>query len=471
MGDVLDELGAVVGADHVLRDDAALARYLVDERRLYEGRARAVVRPADTAAVAAVVQACRRHAVPMVPQGGNTGYCGGATPDASGAAVVISLERLNRVRAVDARGFTMTAEAGVVLEQAQAAAAAQGRLFPLAMGSQGSCQIGGNLSTNAGGLAVLRYGTARELVLGLEVVLPDGRVLDALRALRKDNTGYDVKQLFLGAEGTLGIITAAVVKLFPATPERATAWAEVRDVDAACELLGTVRERTGDAVTTFEYLSGDSLALVREACPELRVPSPPASAHCVLVECTAVGEGGTALLERTLAEGLEAGAVRDAAVAASEAQRRAFWAVRERIPEAEKRLGGSVKHDVSVALGDVPAFVARAREAIGAGWPDARPSVYGHVGDGNVHFNVLAPPGTDGAAFRAGHADAVSDTLHDLAHAMGGSFSAEHGVGRLKRDLLGRYAGEVELDLMRTLKAALDPQGLMNPGKTVPGAG
>lgn len=469
MAGVVDDLTAVVGDRHVIRDDERLARYLVDERRLYHGRARAVVRPADTGELARVVALCHRRRVPVVPQGGNTGYCGGATPDESGEAIVVSLERLNRVRAVDARGFTMTLEAGVLLADAQAAAARHGRLFPLAMGSQGSCQIGGNLSTNAGGLAVLRYGTARELVLGLEVVLPDGRVFERLRALRKDNTGYDLKQLFLGAEGTLGIITAAVVKLFPRVAGRATAWAEVRDVDAACALLGLARERTGDAVTTFEYVSGDSLELLATALPEVRVPARPGAPHCVLVECAAPDEHGASLLERTLAEGFEDGTVLDAALAANDTQRDAFWAVRERIPEAEKRLGGSIKHDVSVPLGDVPAFVALAREQLAAHWPAARPSVYGHVGDGNVHFNLLAPADEDPEAFRAAHAPAVSECLHDLAASMGGSFSAEHGVGRLKRELLGRYASGVELDLMRTVKAALDPLGLMNPGKTVPG--
>ncbi|MGR8919908.1 MAG: FAD-binding oxidoreductase [Gammaproteobacteria bacterium] len=464
---LLAALAAAAGADALLVDEVDTERYLVDERRLYRGRALAVVRPATRAAVAEVVRVCAAARVPMVPQGGNTGYCGGATPDASGTQLVLSLERLNRVIEVDAVNASMTLEAGVVLATAQAAAAAAGLLMPLSMGSEGSCQIGGNLATNAGGLAVLRYGTARELCLGLEVVLPDGSVLEQLAGLRKDNTGYDLARLFIGAEGTLGIITAATLKLFPRPRARATVFAAVSDAPAACALLARLRAAVGDGVTTFEYLSAAALEHALRATGE-RAPLDTAAGHFVLVEWVGFDDadmdGRAAAL---LAPWFEAGLVCDAVVAANEAQRAALWRLRESVPAGEKLAGGSVKHDVSVRIGDVPALIEAAGARIAAGWPAARLSVYGHVGDGNVHFNVLAPAGADADEFRARHAAAISEAVHDAAAALGGSFSAEHGVGQLKRAALASYAGGARLAAMAAVKAALDPHGLMNPGKVL----
>ncbi len=444
-----------------------MTAYAVDERGIYRGRPLAVARPASTSEVAAVVRACRAHGVAIVPQGGNTGYCGGATPDDGGRQLVLSLERLDRVLDVDPVAATLTVQAGVTLSAAQQAAAARDMLFPLAMGSQDSCQIGGNLSTNAGGLAVLRYGNARDLALGLEVVLPDGRVLDELRGLRKDNTGYDLKQLFIGAEGTLGVITAATLKLYPRVTAGVTAFTAVSDPAAACSLLTRLRGRIGDNVTSFEYLTAAALALVTRAFPDLHVPVAKDSEHFVLLECSATGEEGRQGLEAALARLHEEGLLGDAVIAQDERQRRALWALRERVPAAERHLGGSVKHDISVSQGDLATFLERAADAITARWPRARLSVYGHFGDGNVHFNVLAPADADAVDFRARHAAAISDCVHAAASALGGSFSAEHGVGQLKRDLLARYTDPVALDLMRTLKRALDPDGLMNPGKVL----
>jgi FAD/FMN-containing dehydrogenase len=458
---VLHELSAIVGADHVLLGEDC-ARYDIDERRLYQGRARAVVRPANVDEVSRVVACCAAQRVAMVPHGGNTGYCGGATADASGSQVVISLERLNRVLAVDAEACTITLEAGVVLAAAQAAASAQQRLLPLAMGSQGSCQIGGNLSTNAGGLAVLKYGTTRDLTLGLQVVLPDGRVLNQLSCLRKDNTGYDLKQWFIGAEGSLGIITAAVLKLYPQA-QRNCAWLSIGNAADALPLLSALRAMSRDGVTSFEYMSGEALALLTLAMPEL---SPPVAAeHHVLVEMLC--EEGDETLERALIHAHEDGLVDEVVVAQNESQRRHLWHLRESIPRAEKLLGGSVKHDVSVPLGEVGQYVMAARAAVLARWPQARLSVYGHVGDGNVHFNVLAPADVDAEQFKTGAGEAISEVVHDLAHAMHGSFSAEHGVGVLKRTMLQRYGDPVALALMRQLKTSLDPLNLMNPGKLV----
>ncbi len=443
-------------------------KYLVDERRLYRGRAAAVLRPASTQELSSAVAWCHAHRVAMVPQGGNTGYCGGATPDESGREAVISLERMQLVRRLDPGAFALTIEAGATLADAQRAAAEAGLLFPLSMGSEGTAQVGGALSTNAGGLAVLRYGTARDLVLGLEVVLPDGRIWDGLRALRKDNTGYDLKQCFIGAEGTLGIISAAVLKLYPAQNQRETAWLAIDDLDAACRVLAQLRRSLGDALTSFEYVSEASLAMVLAQVPDTVAPPVAAPAY-LLVELAAAG-AGTRLredFESALGACVDAGSVKDAVIAQSEAQRRAFWRLRETIPAAEKLLGGSIKHDVSVQIDRLPTLERDARAAVLARAPAARLSIYGHVGDGNLHFNVLAAPGADAEAFKQGHAAAVSALVHEAAARLGGSFSAEHGVGKLKRELLQDVEGAVAIDLMRRLKHALDPLGLMNPGKVL----
>jgi len=462
----LARIANVVGPRGIVAP-ADAAPLLRDERGLYRGAAALVVRPASVDECANVVRVCNDARIGVVPQGGNTSYCGGATPfDSERRQILLSLARMNRVREVDDVGFTMTAEAGVVLARAQDAARERGLKFPLSMGSEGSAQIGGALATNAGGLAVLRYGTMRELVLGLEVVLPNGEVLSELKGLRKDNTGYDSKALFLGSEGTLGVITAAVLKLFPEPRAVATAWLAVASVDAACRLLGRARRESADQVVSAEYVSRRSLELVLRHVEGAREPLGSTAEHYVLLEL-ASGDDDEALrtkLTRVLAAGLEAGEIVDGTIAESEAQRRSLWLLRERVPEAERRDGGSVKHDVSVRIGLIPEFIARAEPALER-VASHRLSIYGHIGDGNLHFNVLPPAGEGIDAFRAGHGDAFSTCVHDLAAALGGSFSAEHGVGILKVGELARYESPTALALMRTLKAAVDPHGIMNPGK------
>jgi D-lactate dehydrogenase (cytochrome) len=461
----LERIASIVGPRGVLAG-ADAAPLLRDERGLYFGSAALVVRPASTDECAAVVRVCHEARIGVVPQGGNTGYCGGATPFDADRQILLSLTRMNRVREVDPVGFTLTAEAGVVLARAQEAARAVGLLFPLSMGSEGSAQIGGNVSTNAGGLAVLRYGTMRDLVLGLEVVLPNGDVLAELKGLRKDNTGYDCKGLFLGAEGTLGVVTAAVLKLFPEPRTRATAWLAVASVAAACALLGRARRESGDQVVSAEYVSRRSLALVLCHVEGARDVLESPAAHYVLLELSSADEDDVlrSKLERVLEAGLASGEILDGTIAASEAQRRALWLLRERVPEAERRDGGSVKHDVSVRIGRIPEFVARAEAALERIAPH-RLSIYGHIGDGNLHFNVLPPAGEGIEAFRDGFAQSLSACVHDTAAELGGSFSAEHGVGVLKLHELARYKSPAALALMRALKHALDPHGIMNPGK------
>jgi FAD/FMN-containing dehydrogenase len=461
----LERIAAIVGPSGVVAPDAA-APLLRDERALYRGAAALVVRPASTEECAAVVRVCHDARLGIVPQGGNTGYCGGATPFDGERQILLSLARMNRMREIDSAGLTMTAEAGVVLARAQEAAREHGLLFPLSMGSEGLAQIGGALSTNAGGVAVLRYGTMRDLVLGIEAVLPNGDVLSELKALRKDNTGYDLKSLFVGAEGTLGVVTAAVMKLFPTPRSRATAWAAVASVAAACRLLGHARCESGDEVVSAEYVSRRSLELVLRHVEGARDPLGAPAGHYVLLELASADADDTlrARLVRALEAGLAAGDVRDAVVSESEAQRRSLWQLRERVPEAERRAGGSVKHDVSVRISRLPDFIARAEAELGKIAPH-RLSIYGHIGDGNVHLNVLPPAGESIEAFRAAFGETFSERVHDLAAGFGGSFSAEHGVGLLKKRQLERYESPAALELMRAVKAALDPHGIMNPGK------
>ena len=404
----------------------------------------------------------------MVPQGGNTGLCGGATPLVDGAAVVISLARMNRIRALDADNDTLTVEAGCTLAAVQEAAQAAGRLFPLSLASEGSCLIGGNLSTNAGGVQVLRYGNTRELVLGLEVVLPDGRVWDGLRGLRKDNTGYDLKQLFIGAEGTLGIVTAAVLKLFPAIRSRATAWVAVPDPRAAVRLLGMLRAACGERVSAFEIVGRTALGLVLQHIPGARDPLAGAPAWSVLVELSDpdVDAPLDAQLQAVLGEACAQGLAADAAVAASAAQAQALWALREDISEAQRIEGVSIKHDVSVPVSRIPEFLERAGAALAARWPDVRVVAFGHIGDGNLHYNLSKPAADDNAAFIARTAE-VNRIVHDLVCELGGSISAEHGLGQLKREEVLRYKPALEMELMRRVKQAFDPAGLMNPGKVL----
>jgi FAD/FMN-containing dehydrogenase len=462
----LERIATIVGPSGVVAAEDAVP-LLRDERGLCRGAAALVVRPASTEECAAVVRVCHDARIGVVPQGGNTGYCGGATPfDGERREILLSLARMNRVREVDAVGFTMTAEAGVVLARAQSAAREQQLLFPLSMGSEGSAQVGGALSTNAGGLAVLRYGTMRDLVLGLEVVLPTGEVLADLKGLRKDNTGYELKSLFLGAEGTLGVITAAVLKLFPQPRARATAWLAVANVAAACRLLGRARHESGDQVVSAEYVSRRSLELVLRHVEGARDPLGSQAEHYVLLELASADADDMLheKLTRVLETGLAAGEILDGTLAESEAQRRSLWLLRERIPEAERRDGGSVKHDVSVRIARIPEFMARAEPELQRIAPH-RLSVYGHVGDGNLHFNVLPPRGQGLDTFRTEHGATVSNCVHDIAASLGGSFSAEHGVGILKTSELARYESPVALSLMRSLKRTLDPHGIMNPGK------
>lgn len=468
MDPFLQSLVDAVGPAGLLTDSAAMAPYLTDWRGRYHGSARAVVRPANVADVAAVVRACAAAGVPIVPQGGNTGLCGGATPLPDGRALVISLGRLNRIRAIDTDNNTICAEAGCTLAAVQAAAAEAGRLFPLSLASEGSCEVGGNLSTNAGGVQVLRYGNARELALGLEVVLADGRIWDGLRGLRKDNTGYDLKHLFIGAEGTLGIITAAVLKLFPAIRTRATAWVAVSDPASAVMLLGRLREACGERVTAFEIVGGSALELVLAHIPGARAPLVEPAQWSVLIELSDAASAAAldAALEQVLAAAIEDGLVSDAAVAGSLAQAKALWALRENISEAQRIEGISIKHDVSVPVSRIPEFLDRAGRALAAVWPDVRVVAFGHIGDGNLHYNLSKPVAGENAAFIARTAE-VNRIVHDLVAGLGGSISAEHGLGQLKRDEILVYKSALEIELMQAVKCALDPKGLMNPGKVL----
>jgi len=459
----LKRIEAVVGPRGMLgRGDAE--PLLRDERGLYTGAAAAVVQPASTEECAAIVEICNAARLSIVPQGGNTGYCGGATPFDAQRQILLSLVRMNRVLAIDPVGYTMTVEAGVILADAQAAAEADGLLFPLSMGSEGSCRIGGNLSTNAGGLNVVRYGTARELVLGLEVVLASGEVIRELKGLRKDNTGYDLKSLFLGAEGTLGIITAAVLKLFPQPRSRQTVWLAVPNVAAALEVLRMARQQSGDQVVAAEYVSRASLDLVLAHVPDVRDPFDEAYDHYLLLELAGSLDDAVLreILEGLIEIGLEQGAISNGVLAESHAQRAALWRLRETIPEAERRENPSVKHDISVPIAAIPEFLAEAAGQL-SNVAAHRLSVFGHIGDGNLHYNLVPPVGCE--AFGEGTPAALTQALYDLVNATGGSFSAEHGIGIFRRDELKCYKSDVAFDLMRQIKSTLDPKGIMNPGK------
>jgi FAD/FMN-containing dehydrogenase len=466
---LLGRLQTLLGPRGLLTDPADLEPHLQDWRGLYRGRTPCVVRPASTAELAEAVRLCAEAVAPLVPQGGNTSMVGGATPDESGRQVVVSLARLNRIRDLDPLDMTMTAEAGVVLKAAQDAAAAAGCLFPLSLGAEGTATVGGVLSTNAGGNTTVRYGNARELMLGLEVVLPDGQVWDGLRRLRKDNTGYALRHLFVGAEGTLGFITAAVLRLFPRPREAELAFCAVRDEDAALGLFRRFRDRDEGAVRAFEYMAGTGVDLAAKHIEGVALPVAERAGHYVLVDLASSrpDAGLRALMEAVLEEALEAGEVLDAAIGESEAQRAALWRIREEHPEAQRREGASVKNDVSVPVSRVPEMIRRCNTALTELIPGSRPVPFGHMGDGNIHMNLEQPEGMDPDAFLArGHdiMEAVNAVVRDL----GGSFSAEHGVGRLKTDMMPDWRGGAELDLMRRIKAAVDPRGLMNPGKVLP---
>lgn len=467
---VLGSLRDALGPGGYLEAPADVAKYLVDFRELYRGATPLVACPRETRQVAAVLAICNEARVGVVPHGGNTSYCGGATPSARGDQVVLSLHRMNRIRATDAANFSLTAEAGCLLAQVQDAAAAAGRLFPLSLGSEGSCQIGGNLSTNAGGLAAVRYGVTRDLVLGLEVVLADGRVLEGLSSLRKDNTGYDLRDLFIGAEGTLGVITAASLKLFPVSRTVETAFLAVPDIGAAVHLLGELREATGDCVTSFEYLPRIAVDMAVSHVPGVTDPLGTPYPAYVLCEVSTPREDPAlrSLLEQTLGAAMERGVVLDATLAESIGQRAVFWKLRESVPEAQRHEGASIKHDVSVPVAALPAFMERAAAAVTRVAPLARLVAYGHVGDGNLHFNLSEPVGSARrAAFLALQED-IHTAVHDCVREFGGSVSAEHGIGQLKRAALARYKDPVALETMRAIKRALDPRGILNPGKVLP---
>jgi FAD/FMN-containing dehydrogenase len=458
----------IVGPDGILTDAADIAPYLTDHRKLYQGRALAVIVPRSVEQISRLLRFCNENRIGVVPHGGNTGYCGGATPDESGNQVVVSLRRMNRIRGVDALNYSLVAEAGCILADVQRAADEAERFFPLSLGSEGTCQIGGNLSTNAGGLSVLRYGMMRELVLGLEVVLADGRVLSSLSALRKDNTGYDIKSLFLGAEGTLGIITAASVKLFPKIRSSATAFVAVPKVRAAVDLLARLREASGDRISSFELIPRIGVELTTKHIPGVIDPLQQPYSWYVLCELTSARAADPldTIMEEALGAALEDGLVLDAALARNERERAALWKLRETIPEAQRLDGASLKHDISVTITALPDFMERASRWVEDNVPDGRLVIYGHVGDGNLHFNLNQAPGSDRNIFLA-REPAIKRALHDLVSEFGGSFSAEHGIGRLKVGELEHYASPVEIDLMRAVKKALDPNGVLNPGKVL----
>jgi D-lactate dehydrogenase (cytochrome) len=467
--DLLDTLTDLVGAKHVVTDPDTLAPRLIDWRKRYQGRARCLVEPGTARETADIVRACAATGTPIVPQGGHTGLVGGSTPLADGRSVILSTHRLNRIRDMDPRNNTMTVEAGCILADLQAAAHDAGRFFPLSLAAEGTCQIGGNLATNAGGLNVLRYGTARDQVLGLEVVLPDGRLWDGLRRLRKDNTGYDLKQLFIGAEGTLGVITAAVLRLHPQPRETATAFAAVPDVDAALRLFDRVQGATAESCVSFELIARRGVDLAVAHVQGAQDPIADRHPWYVLVEVAGgTGDGGLrTALEGALGMAFEAGEVADAAIAESAGQRAAFWHLREAVVEGQRHEGASIKHDIAVPVSSVPAFLDRALPAVEDMIPGVRPVPFGHLGDGNLHFNLTQPEGMDPQAFLA-EWERVNAAVHDVVAGFGGTISAEHGIGQMKVAENARFKPGVEIEMMRALKRTFDPQNIMNPGKVVP---
>jgi D-lactate dehydrogenase (cytochrome) len=467
-GSVLEKIKAIVGPKGWTTDPHDIEPHLTEPRGLYHGATKMVVRPASTEEVAAVVKLCAAARLPIVPHGGNTGLVGAQVPWESGDSIVLSLARMNRIRAIDPLNYTMTVEAGIILADVQKAAEEADRLFPLSLGAEGSCRIGGNLSTNAGGVAVLRYGNARDLALGLEVVLPDGQVWNGLRGLRKDNTGYDLKQLFIGGEGTLGIITAAVLKLFPRPREVETAFLALSRVEDVMEVFARARAASGDQLTAFELIPRIGIEMTTKHLHGLSDPIAAEYPWYVLLEVSSSQtEGGLrAMLESFLAAQMEAGLIVDGVIAASAAQSAELWRIRDGMTEAQGFEGGSIKHDVSVPVSRVADFIVEASAAVSRALPGIRPVPFGHVGDGNIHFNLSQPLGADRAAFLA-RWEEMNRIVHDIVAARNGSISAEHGIGRMKVEELTHYKTKIELDLMRKIKAALDPDGIMNPGKVV----
>ena len=465
----LDRLRSIVGPAGHIDAPGDMEPYVAEWRGRYRGTTPLVLRPATTRELSEVVKACWEAGVPIVPQGGNTSLVGGSIPSQDGSEVLVSLSRLNRVREIDPLNYTVTVEAGCVLQAIQEAAAEVDRLFPLSLGAEGTCQIGGNISSNAGGTMTLRYGNMRDLVLGLEVVMPDGQVWDGMRRLRKNNTGYDLKHLFIGAEGTLGIVTAAVLKLFPRPKQVETGFLAVRDPDAAIELLASLRSASGDSLSAFELMPRIAIDFALKHVAGTVDPLEESHPWYVLLEF-ATGSGGEAFrdtIEATLGEAMEAGLVMDAVLASSESQAKQLWFIREAIVEAQKYAGGSIKHDISIPVSCVGTFIREATEAVERTIPGARPVPFGHVGDGNIHFNVTQPEGADTESYLA-QWDKLNTVVHDIVLGMDGSISAEHGVGMTKRDYLHYSRSEAEIGYMKAIKQVFDPNGIMNPGKIFP---
>lgn len=468
-GAVIERLKAIVGPAGYLEEAADKAPYCRSWRDDYVGDVALVLRPQTTEEVAAIVKVCAATGTAIVPQGGNTGLTGGGQPHDSLDEVIVSTARLNKVREIDLANDTLTVEAGVILQQIRQIADRNARLFPLSLAAEGSCQIGGNLATNAGGTQVLRYGNARAMVLGLEAVLASGEIWHGLRGLRKDNTGYDMKQLFLGSEGTLGIITAAVLRLFPKPTACETAWLAIASPEKAVSLLGHMKARMGEQISGFELMQRQSIDFVFAGVPGHEDPMVETYPWYILCEATGQGEPGSLAEPFTAALGaaMEMGLIDDAAIATSGAQAARFWRIREDMAEAQKAVGVSIKHDVSVPVSRIGEFLARADAAILAAYPEIRPAAFGHVGDGNMHYNPMQPvEWTKTQTFRT-ERDAINRIVHDIVVDLGGSISAEHGIGRLRLEENMRYKSEVELGMMRAVKAALDPKGIMNPGKVI----
>lgn len=464
--ELIDRLARIVGPKGISTDPQDIAPWLTDWRGRFHGAAPALLSPANTDEVAAIVTLAAEAGVPLVPQGGNTSMVGGATPPADGSALILSLRRMNHIRSLSAADNVAVAEAGVILSNLHDAAAAVGRRFPLSLGAKGSATIGGLTSTNAGGTQVLRFGTMRSLVTGIEAVLPDGSRFDGLTALRKDNRGYDLKQLLIGAEGTLGIITAVGLRLFPAVTERAVAWVGLDSPVTALALLRRLEAERADAIESFELIPADSLALVLQHIPGTRAPLDGAHRWHALVE--AVGAGATPFLEQALGRAIADGMAEDAVLAANGAQIDAFWRIRESISEAERAAGPAVQHDISVAVADMPDFMLSAAATLEAAFPGTSATAFGHLGDGNVHFHVRAPAGVDRARWMAEIGEPASHMVHDLVVAAGGSISAEHGIGQMKLAEFARLGEPARIAALRAIKRALDPRGIMNPGKLVP---
>jgi FAD/FMN-containing dehydrogenase len=464
--DLVERLRAITGAPYALTDPEQQLPYLREWRDMYEGRACIVLRPGSTQEVSQILALANEHALPVVPQAGNTGLVGGQIP--MNGEILLSVGRLKRLRALDAPHFNMTVESGLTLAEVQAAAQREGRLFPLSLASEGTCQIGGNLATNAGGVGVLAYGNMRQLVLGLEVVLADGRIWDGLRALKKDNTGYDLKDLFIGSEGTLGVITAAVLKLFPLPAERATAIVALEHIDDALKLFNLAQEAAGASLTAFEFMPRIVLDFVMGHVAGTREPFAMKHAWYAVLEISSltVEDRAARLMTAMLQGASDRGVICDAALASSLTQARDFWRLREAISLAQKGEGGNIKHDVSVPIGQIPVFITRANALIESLCPGARPLAFGHFGDGSVHYNVAQPPGMAKADFM-GRWDRIAEAVHALVVDMKGSISAEHGIGQMKRAQLANVKAGVELDLMRQIKAAFDPKGILNPGKVL----